>query len=1021
MHSFSDDLVERLKHISAEQMFERGIVSRAKKVGYICPFCRDGTGKDGTGMSTKSLEHGTSWFCGKCNVAYDNIHLLAQYFGKDYRRDFHEVISLAADLFNLQNDNAAAQSSHSATFVPDKYKSFITNANNNLKKFVDAQGGFWRGLSFDTLNKFFCGFNPNCIGMKDEPPLPHVIIPTSFNQYLARLVGKPDDYHIADGIEINLKPHHGQKELFGLKLALNDDPVIFLTEGEIDAMSIHQATGYNVVSVCGAALASNMRTQLKSIPKKNFIVLFDNDETGIKKRDLIVSALQFLNHNAIAADLSDKFKDANDFLCAEPDNFKARLEEIFSCAKNKFPSGNQLEQWQLHNGTIDPVVLAKLQKAKEHLDALNELNITADVAQSSTTKHALALCKFYDCFVAVADKFFVDLENAKRRALAEIKKVRDEGSEFVSNLPLDLQMLSKVSISDIKAHVDAIFSDVKKAHKKFCKIEEAKKRREETAKKKAERAAQVQTIEERIKELRTLPRTPERDAELISLIRNSCDWQFDRQGNPVGIKGTVANIDKIFINDPNLDGLIGFDEFQQTDVFLKPPVWAPNKKRGDEWTDRDDSQLQLYLRRNYGEFSNKDLTFNIITAYSDAHSFHEIKDYFKSLPKWDGKPRAETLFIDWLKVPDTKYAREVTVKILLGAVARIFHPGCEFQWALVLRGNQKIGKGYVLKRLGGKWYKPISDRVDDPHAADTIRLVWIGEFKEMSGMRKADVNAIKDFIELSADTRRFAYARRATTVPRHCVFVITVNDNEFLSDVTGNRRFLILDSPLPKFGYVKEVRGEKLSDDNVIAQIWAEVYHLYNELFKDGFDERKLELSAETELEGERIAETYLRDDGLTTEIKGYLNAKILPPVLWHLLTREERRDFIKNGRLVMLDAVSEFNHRRRAKGGNTDTVQDDVDFISDWLDGVKGKGFVHSERVTIQGRDVEQFTLYGSELRQHICAAEIFNECFGTDKRKSMNRINEILNQLDDWHLGRRLQKVDPVYSEQRKPYYRN
>ena len=316
MHSFSDDLVERLKHISAEQMFERGIVSRAKKVGYICPFCRDGSGKDGTGMSTKSLEHGTSWFCGKCNVAYDNIHLLAQYFGKDYRRDFHEVISLAADLFNLQNDNDAAQDTHSATatFIPDKYKSFITNANNNLKKFVDAQGGSWRGLSFDTLNKFFCGFNPNCIGMKDEPPLPHVIIPTSFNQYLARLVGKPDDYHIADDIKINPKPHHGQKEIFGLKFAINDDPFIFLTEGEIDAMSIHQATGYNVVSVCGSALAANMRTQLKSITTKNFIVLFDNDKTGIEKRDLIVSALQFLNHNAIAADLSDKFKDANDFI-----------------------------------------------------------------------------------------------------------------------------------------------------------------------------------------------------------------------------------------------------------------------------------------------------------------------------------------------------------------------------------------------------------------------------------------------------------------------------------------------------------------------------------------------------------------------------------------------------------------------------------------------------------------------------------------------------------------------------------
>lgn len=99
-------------------------------------------------------------------------------------------------------------------------------------------------------------------------------------------------------------------------------------------------------------------------------------------------------------------------------------------------------------------------------------------------------------------------------------------------------------------------------------------------------------------------------------------------------------------------------------------------------------------------------------------------------------------------------------------------------------------------------------------------------------MRKADINAIKDFIELPADTRRFAYARRAKTVLRHCVFAIIVNDDSFLSDLTGNHSFLIFHSNLPKFGYVRSVRGEKLGDDNVIAQIWAEVYEHYKELFK---------------------------------------------------------------------------------------------------------------------------------------------------------------------------------------------
>ena len=49
-----------------------------------------------------------------------------------------------------------------------------------------------------------------------------------------------------------------------------------------------------------------------------------------------------------------------------------------------------------------------------------------------------------------------------------------------------------------------------------------------------------------------------------------------------------------------------------------------------------------------------------------------------------------------------------------------------------------------------------------------------------------------------------------------------------------------------------------------------------------------------------------------------------------------------------------------------------------------------------MHGRPVDQYILYSSELREHICAVEIYNECFGNDRRKSPTRINEILNRID-------------------------
>ena len=91
----------------------------------------------------------------------------------------------------------------------------------------------------------------------------------------------------------------------------------------------------------------------------------------------------------------------------------------------------------------------------------------------------------------------------------------------------------------------------------------------------------------------------------------------------------------------------------------------------------------------------------------------------------------------------------------------------------------------------------------------------------------------------------------------------------------------------------------------------------------------------------------------------------LLSLILWYLLTREEHRDFIKNGRLVMIDALSEFNHRRRARGGKDAIVQRDVDLIC--LSPEQNKHWLRIETIQMNGRPVDQYTLYGSELRQQL------------------------------------------------------
>ena len=523
---------------------------------------------------------------------------------------------------------------------------------------------------------------------------------------------------------------------------------------------------------------------------------------------------------------------------------------------------------------------------------------------------------------------------------------------------------------------------------------------------------------DRIAELKAQPQPD--DKEIIAAIRDACEWRYAKDANGtlkrVAIKPTSGNLELIFEEDPNLCGLVGYDQFQGVNVFLKRAPWHDEDRTGEQWHDTDGAELRVYLRKHYAELEHKQRIDDTLIHFAHCNAFNAVKQFLETLPRWDGEPRAETLFVKFLHAEDSEYTRAVTMNFLFGALARVYHPGCDFQNCLVLQGAQRIGKSKLVKMLGGKesvnpngqnWHVALKDSVDDSHAVDALLKGWIIEIEEFSAARKAEVNALKSFISANDDTRRFSYDRYATTRKRHVVFVVTCNDQQILRDPTGNARFIIIKCSQKKFDRVSGMTPE------YIRQVWAEVLVKFNELFKDGFNEAKLILPLEIQMQAEAIAETFTQDDGLATEIQGFVDRKIPPQCIWLLLTRDERRRFIAEGSFRLFNAYEELKSRRKARGGKN--IDSDVMQIHDICTGNVGNA--RKENV----KDSEATYFYGSEYRQHICAAEVFTECFGQDKRKSMHRINEILSQLDGWTAGTRLQKADPEYNDQTKPYYRN
>ncbi|SPF40777.1 conserved hypothetical protein [Candidatus Desulfosporosinus infrequens] len=281
------------------------------------------------------------------------------------------------------------------------------------------------------------------------------------------------------------------------------------------------------------------------------------------------------------------------------------------------------------------------------------------------------------------------------------------------------------------------------------------------------------------------------------------------------LKATIDNIRLIMEHDPRLCGTVGHNEFAHRIELLKDLPWRDTDK-GSNWSDSDDAALRHYLEHGY-DISHVGKTMDAMSVIVEKNRFNPVKDYLNRLV-WDGVERLDTLLIDFFGAKDHEYTRAVTRKALTAAVARVLNPGCKYDFMLLLIGKQGLGKSYILKKLGGKWFSDSLTTVTGKEAYEQLQGVWIIEVGELSAAKKADIDALKHFISKQEDIFREAYGRRTGIFPRQCIFVGTTNDYECLRDKTGGRRFWPVNVGAGK---------QSLWQDLNVEQIWAEAVHAY--------------------------------------------------------------------------------------------------------------------------------------------------------------------------------------------------
>ncbi len=278
---------------------------------------------------------------------------------------------------------------------------------------------------------------------------------------------------------------------------------------------------------------------------------------------------------------------------------------------------------------------------------------------------------------------------------------------------------------------------------------------------------------------------------------------------------------------------------------------------GNVVDDPADLRLTLALEHNIS-VSQAD-SEAIFKRLAKTNAYHPVKTYLERCSATHGDHADVLDGFAWryFGVTEPIYQTYI-VKMLVGAVARVFEPGCKVDTALILQGAQGCRKSTFFRTLAG------SDWFDDSMGAaqgerdERLKLhqFWFLEWGELESIfRKKDIAATKAFLSSQIDTVRPPYGRQAVTLKRRSIIVGSTNQDDFLTDSTGNRRFWVV--PVK---HAIDTTMLKIERD----AIWAAAVSLY----RSGFP---WWLTPDEEAIAAEFNESWRAEDPWTSAIRAYL------------------------------------------------------------------------------------------------------------------------------------------------------
>jgi len=341
------------------------------------------------------------------------------------------------------------------------------------------------------------------------------------------------------------------------------------------------------------------------------------------------------------------------------------------------------------------------------------------------------------------------------------------------------------------------------------------------------------------KEVNQEERAPRTVADVKEMLAKHSNGEIQR---------TIQNCITILQNDHVLADAIRLNLLSERIDIVKPVGWPRSGKT------LNDTDMKYILRRmeKYGISSEKKIE-SAIRIVANENRYHPIRDYLNGL-KWDGTERIAHVLHHFLGAAEDEYTCEAMKIFLLGAIKRVFQPGCKFETMLCLVGGQGCGSPVATSKCCRHFEAPTEPtgetrgsppffdcwrsrmngsrtdlrRLDDDNVYRKLQGHWIIEMSEMIATANAkSIEEIKSFLSKQKETYKVPYETHPADRLRQCVFAGTTNRQDFLPrDRTGNRRFI----PVPVDAELAEVHilDDETESRTYIDQLWAEAMTIYN-------------------------------------------------------------------------------------------------------------------------------------------------------------------------------------------------